>query len=59
MDTIKEISAAHSQPPLLYSENWYEPQQQHSCPLRWLALSRIANTSQPVASRLSYKHDIL
>ena len=51
---IREISVAHGQPPLLYSENYYKPpQQQHSCPLRWLALSRIADTRQPVASKLS------
>ena len=59
MDTTMEISVAHGQPPLLYSKSYYEPQQQHSCTLRWLAFSRIANTHQPVASKLSYKHDIL
>ena len=55
MDTIMEISVAHDQPTLLL-----ESQQQHfCCPLRWLALPRIANPHQPVASKLSYKHDIL
>ena len=38
-------SVANGRPPLPYSENWYEKQQQHSFPLRWLALSRIADTS--------------
>ena len=38
-----EISLAHDQPPLLYSENQCKAQQQHSCPLCSMALSRIAN----------------
>ena len=55
-----KYSVAHGQPPFLYCGNyWYEPQQQYSCPLRWLALSRIANTHQPFASKLSYKYYIL
>ena len=57
MDIIMEISVVHGQPLLLYSDNKYEPKNQHSCPL--LALSRIANTRQTVASKLLYKHDIL
>ena len=52
-------SVAHGQPPLLYRENEHEPQQQYSCPRCWLAVSRIANTLQPMASKISYKHDIL
>ena len=59
INAILEISVAHGQPPLLYTENLYEPQQQHSSSLCWLALSRIANTLQSVASKLSNKHDIL
>ena len=47
MDTIMEIYFAHRQLPLLYTENLYEPQQQHPCPPRWLALSHIANTRKP------------
>ena len=57
-DTITEIFVARGQPPLLYSESYYEPQQQYSCPLLGLPLSRITNTYQPVAFKLSYKHDI-
>ena len=48
MDTIMEISVAHRQPPFPYSENQYKLKQQHSCPVCWLALSRVANTHQPV-----------
>ena len=59
MDTIMEISIADCQPTFLYNKNYYEPQQQHSCALHWLGLSRIANTRQPVNSKLSHKHDIL
>ena len=59
MDSFMEISVAYGQPPLLYSENWYGPQQQHTSPLCSLALLHIANTCQPVASKLSYKHAIL
>ena len=44
MDTIMEIFVAHGQSLLLYSENWSEPKKQHSCPLRWLALSCVTNT---------------
>ena len=54
MDTIMDISVAHGQPLLLFSENSYEPKKQHSCPLPWLAFSRITNTHQPVAFKLSY-----
>ena len=43
----------------VYSENMYEPQQQHSCPDLWLALSRIANNRQLMVSKFLYKHDIL
>ena len=39
IDTIMDISVAHGQPPLFYSENKYKPQQQHSFPLCWLALT--------------------
>ena len=59
MDTIMEISLAHGEPLFLYSENQHEPKKQHSCPLCWLVLSRVTNTHQPVAFKLSYKHDIL
>ena len=59
MDTIMEIYVVHGQPLLLYSENQYEPKKQHSSPLYWLDLSRVTNTRQPVASKLSYKYDIL
>ena len=59
MNKIMEISVAHGQPSLLYSEKQYKAQQQHSCPVRWLALQRIANTRQPMAFQLSCKHDIL
>ena len=59
MDAIMEISVVHGQTYLLYSENYHEPQQLPFCPLLWLALSRTANTCQPVAFKLSYKHDIL
>ena len=58
MDTIMEISVEHGQPLILYSENQYEPQKQHSCSPCWLALSRVTNTHQPAASKLSYNHDI-
>ena len=58
MDTIMEIYFAHRQLPLLYTENLYEPQQQHPCPPRWLALSHTANTRKPVATKLSFEHDI-
>ena len=34
-------------------------QQQHSCPLFWLAFSHITNNRQPETFKLSYKHDIL
>ena len=30
INTIMEIFVTHEKPPLLYSENWQEPQQQHS-----------------------------
>ena len=56
MDTIMEIYVAHGQP---HSENKYKPQQQHSSPFLWLALSCIVNTHQAVAFNLLYKHDIL
>ena len=59
MHKIMEISVAHEEPLLLYSENQHEPKKQHSCPLCWLALSRVTNTRQPVAFKLLYKHDIL
>ena len=59
MDAIMEISVVHGQPLLLYSENQYQSQKQHPCSLYWLALLRVTNTRQPVASKLSYKHDIL
>ena len=39
MDTTMEIFVVHRQLLLLYTENQYEPQKQHSCSLRWLALS--------------------
>lgn len=54
LDTIITISAAHGQPPLLQNESQYE--QQQSCVFCWLAYSPIANTRQPVSSKL--KHDI-
>ena len=41
MDTIVEISTTHAQPPVLYSNSYLEPQQQHSWPRCWLALSRL------------------
>ena len=56
MDTIIEIFVALWPPPFLYSENKYKPQ--YSFPL-YCWLFHIANTHQPVASKLSYKHDIL
>ena len=59
MNTVMEISVVHGQPLLLYSENWYEPKKQHSFPLCWLALPRITHTHQPMASKLSCKHDII
>ena len=58
IDTIMKISVEHGQPLILYSENQYEPQKQHSCSPCWLALSRVTNTRQPAASKLSYNHDI-
>ena len=36
MDTIFKISVAHDQSPILCSEDWCKPQQQHPYPLRWL-----------------------
>ena len=56
-DTIMEISVTHGEPPLLYSANKHH-KKQHSCPILWLVLSRITNTRQPVAFKLTYKHDI-
>ena len=56
IDIVMGISVAQDQPPLLYSENQYEPQQQHSCLLRSLALSRISNACIPEISELSYKN---
>ena len=44
MDAIMEISASHGQPALVYSENQYQPQQQHFCPFRWLAFSHTLQT---------------
>ena len=57
IDTTMKISVVQGQPLLLYSE--YEPKKKLSCPLRWLALSRFTNICQPMASKSSYKHDIL
>ena len=50
-------SVAHTQPPFLYNENQYEWNQQHSCPPCWLVFSRIAHFRQPVAFKLSHKHE--
>ena len=56
VDIIMEICVAHGQP---HSENKYKPQQQHSSPFLWLALSCIVKTHQAVAFNLFNKHDIL
>ena len=57
--TIIEISVTHSQPSLLDVENLYEPQKLIFLPLCSFSYSHIANTRQPMTSKLSYYHDIL
>ena len=58
MDTIMEISLAHVQPPLLYSEQTTGTAGTFFSTLL-VFLSRIANTCQPVTSKFLYKHYIL